>query len=514
MEALKEKVTLNEEYVLNYYLSELKKDNIDYLKGRPKYKDEIAEYIVNLRDSKNMNEKISHAKKLWKVLFEASMTYIDKDKRGYDKLFKFFDEYVEFEELIFASDSFYRDHTLHCLWVYFLGEYICREKQFNDLIKDRNQGTKQMKDMYYAVKALDNKAFDSLLAILENGIEIFKYDDSIRCVSALTHDLGYPLKKIEKINKAIRNVLPYFAIDDYDEFNFEYSNVDQKYIGEFLDFLSTTIAFSSSMDESDEAVELLEKVFIRDGNNLVGAKKDELLKLSDKEIEILKGVFIFKLRMLKNKALSLAYNNDFKDYKHGIMSAFLLIKNLKSFNGIRLNEGNDMDFEDVNFADVLAKQEILRAVSDHTSSGYSISSITSPSSFLTLVDELEEFSRISRANQNREYVEQFCSTNIYMNDNWLNIEFVFDNTEIDNLDLERAFKGRCERFLSLFNIPKLSENLKIRLKCIGNLPYNHNTYTLELARKYAKITINDEEKDIPSYLKSKEFYSREEYQNN
>ncbi|MHA1211837.1 MAG: hypothetical protein ACTSSH_05180, partial [Candidatus Heimdallarchaeota archaeon] len=40
------------------------------------------------------------------------------------ELFKYFKEFVEFEELIFASDSFYRDHTLHCLWVYFLGEYL------------------------------------------------------------------------------------------------------------------------------------------------------------------------------------------------------------------------------------------------------------------------------------------------------------------------------------------------------------------------------------------------------
>lgn len=71
-----------------------------------------------------MNNKISIACKLWKVLFEAAMTSINPDKTGYDKLFKYFDAYVEFEELIFASDSFYRDHTLHCIWVYLLGEYL------------------------------------------------------------------------------------------------------------------------------------------------------------------------------------------------------------------------------------------------------------------------------------------------------------------------------------------------------------------------------------------------------
>jgi len=45
---------------------------------------------------------------LWKVLFEAAMEYIDPNKQRYDDLFKYFDEFVKFEELIFASDSFVR----------------------------------------------------------------------------------------------------------------------------------------------------------------------------------------------------------------------------------------------------------------------------------------------------------------------------------------------------------------------------------------------------------------------
>jgi hypothetical protein len=34
---------------------------------------------------------------------------------------------------------------------------------------------------------------------------------------------------------------------------------------------------------------------------------------------------------------------------------------------------------------------------------------------------------------------------------------------------------------------------------------------LELRKQYAKITINDVEKNIPEYLKGKQFYTREEY---
>lgn len=81
-----------------------------------------------------MHNRIEIAKNIWKLLFEGAMSYIDPDKRGYDDIFAYFDEYVNFEELIFASDSFYRDHTLHCIWVYFLGEYIKKNDDYKDVL--------------------------------------------------------------------------------------------------------------------------------------------------------------------------------------------------------------------------------------------------------------------------------------------------------------------------------------------------------------------------------------------
>ena len=113
--------------------------------------------------------------------------------------------------------------------------------------------------------------------------------------------------------------------------------------------------------------------------------------------------------------------------------------------------------------------------------------------------------------QNREYVEEFCDTALYMEDGWLNIIFEFNNTNLDNLDPEISFKGRCKRFLSLFDIPKLSRNLKLRVQCIGKLPTNQNTYCLEIAKNHADILINGESVNIPKYLKANQFYTKEEY---
>ena len=127
---------VNEKTVMQFYLEQIDADHITFLKEKAELKTKIRAYVEQLLHEDKMNNKISIACNLWKALFEAAMTSINPDKSGYDKLFKYFDAYVEFEELIFASDSFYRDHTLHCIWVYFLGEYLKRKEEFHDLFLD------------------------------------------------------------------------------------------------------------------------------------------------------------------------------------------------------------------------------------------------------------------------------------------------------------------------------------------------------------------------------------------
>lgn len=79
----------------------------------------------------------------------------------------------------------------------------------------------------------------------------------------------------------------------------------------------------------------------------------------------------------------------------------------------------------MDFHRVSAATAILSAVTDHTSDGFKISRVNNPSALLTIVDELEEFSRISRADQNRQYVNQFCKTDLYAEGDCFCIDFHF-----------------------------------------------------------------------------------------
>lgn len=505
---------VNEKSVLEFYLAEMDKDSISFLKNKTAFKRDIRKYIENLRDAENMNEKIEVSKKLWKVLFEAAMSYIDPDKRGYDELFKYFDEYVEFEELIFASDSFYRDHTVHCLWVYFLGEYITKKEEYKFLFKkqlDATEVVRRLRDIMSQV-GNDGKVAEFRYAA-DEIIKSDNYNDSISCLAALTHDLGYPIKKINKINKSISKVLPYFSINNYDEFNFQFDNIQKNNIDSFINFLSENMTITMGQ-ETNRIDAVLGKILKIDKGQIIDANRENKAVLSEEEKADINNNLEVTTKLKIHMGKYLRYCNDFEEYQHGIMSAFLLMRVVKAFGNSTLiySDKSDIDIYDIDYSGIISKKAILAAVADHTSSGFRMTNMKGASEILTFVDELEEFSRISRANQSRQYVSEFCKTDIYVENEVFNIDFIFDNEKLDNLDPERAFKGRCKRFLTLFNIPKLSDNLKLRLRCIGKLSYDNNVYSLEIRKKYAKISINDEEKNIPQYLKGRQFYSREEYE--
>ena len=516
---------LNEEIVLDFYLNKVEEGEINFLKRRENYILKVKEYINELKKSKEIHDKIQVAKELWKVLFESAMSYIDPDKRGYNDLFEFFDAYVDFEELIFASDSFYRDHTLHCLWVYFLQEYITRNSEFSYLTRNINEDIQLLTKMKYILEEINlpdifadtTEKIDKLIKMNDNA-------DSIRCISALSHDLGYPLKKIKKINKNIKGILPYFSIENYNEFDFKFDDTQTYFIENFLKLLSNEIKFYLNINNEKinklpenirKIINNIIKIENTDINNIdqINIEKGKIKNLSEDEKKLLKKIFKVNQSLVKNVTSFLRYSNDFEKFEHGIMSAFLLVKTIKTFRHKKYSyiDNKNINFEQFNITKIGTYQDILQAIADHTSDSYQIQAIDDFSALLTFTDELEEFSRISRADQNRQFINEFCKTDIHVEDGVLHINFIFDNKEFSNIQPELAFKGRCKRFLTLFNIADLDEKLILNLKCIGKLPYDKNTYELELRKKYVNIKINGVEQNIPDYLNDRQFYTKEEY---
>jgi len=515
---------INENVVMDYYLELMKKDKIQFLNGKPKTKKCIAEGISELKNSEDLHSKILSAKKLWKILFEASMGYIDSDKKGYDVMFEYFDDFVEFEELIFASDKFYRDHTLHSLWVYFLGEYLYNNPEYQVLFSGFNQNIRDTVRLYDSFEPIkNNRMLREFYSFLSNVKKIMNLDDSIRCVAALSHDLGYPLKIINKINKSIRKIIPHFSITKYGEFDFQFESVQQVYIQNLIEILSYNLEYHIDTGdlnfEEQGVIEKIQRLFnqinmvIAEGNEpsveLISQLSTELSSFTEKEEYIVRKVMIGRGVCEKSISRYLRLASDFEKYMHGIMSCYLLMKKLNAFSNFDLSfsDPSNLPMDKIDFATIYSKSKILIAMANHTSDGFLIRKFDNYSAFLVLVDEIEEFSRMSRANQFRQYVQEFCKSNIRMEDDILVIENIFDNVEADGLKPEIHFKSKCKRLTSVFDIPNLADEIKIIYRCIGKLPWDENVYELKIeSGKTPSIKINNRKKNAKEYLGSIELF--------
>lgn len=369
--------------------------------------------------------------------------------------------------MIFASDSFYRDHTLHSLWVYFLGEYIYNNPDFSFLFNNFNYTHRRAANTAKFFEKLNFPfIFGDFCDLLKNVSQILPNDDSIRCVIALAHDLGYPLKKIAKINKSIGRVLPFFAISKFGEFDFQYENVQQFYIENLLELMSYDILFSIEIGDItfDEQQMIKEPTaLIYQINTALSSIqqpppevteqfKKYLENISEKEIHIWRKIFAGAMRLDKSMSRVMRFSNDFEQYQHGIMSSYLLMKLLNAFSNIQMtySDPSNLSTDEMDIPKIYSKLRILGAMADHTSPGFKMREIDSYSALLMLVDEIEEFSRISRANQYRQFINEFCKTEISYDNGCLCIDFIFDDESVVGLNPEIAFKDKAKKFLSIY----------------------------------------------------------------
>ncbi|TXT56440.1 MAG: hypothetical protein BAJATHORv1_20029 [Candidatus Thorarchaeota archaeon] len=511
---------LDEHVVMDYYLELIREEKIQFLKDKPKTTENIISAIKKLKSADSLHERIQCARDLWKLLFEAAMEYIDPNKMGYDELFKYFDEFVSFEELIFASDSFYRDHTLHSLWVYFLGEYIFRRDEFRPYFENFYQSF-QVREHYKEIYTqLDSEEiFGELLDTIENMDPFVSSIGAARCITALTHDLGYPLNKIRKINQAIGKILPYFSISQFGEFHFQFESSQQFYIENFIEIMGYDVFVGPrERDLGFHQYELVKDIIAKTNElttiahsegripDFLSEVKELVKECSPEQVHILRDLYQISCWFRKNTARMMRFSDDFERYAHGIMSAFLMMKIVGAFTDMTITYSNisDIPMDIFDLPRTFAKMQILTAISNHTSRGYRMREFNDLSSFLVLIDEIEEFSRISRANQFRQYVEEFCRTKIYVEDEFMVIEFIFDNEDIESLDPERAFKGRIRRFGQLFDIPNLDPAVKMKIAVISELKGEKTRFELFIERGRFEARRNGETISIDTYLKTRE----------
>jgi hypothetical protein len=318
---------------------------------------------------------------LWPLLIEDAITYLKmSDSRewrkkfgrslaegrrhslkafGVEKLKSYFAQFMEFESVLYGAVRYYHEHTLHVFRVWMLGAL---------LLDDWRQD-----ERYPHIEFFD----DLILPILapepdkrkrqKRGLIKFDEIQAMWCIIALSHDLGYPLQKVDDINNEARAMLRNYAKVNLQDLNF---NVPQQhhFINDFiLRFIS-----SRTMIVGDVTEGLLRK--------MVNDKE-----LADKEKR--------KFRTHVQSKYYLKYSKSLEDFEHGIFSSILLMRSLTYFleSDFDLDALKPLEYNDARQCSI--RREILRAIAGHTCEQIYHIRPDTLSFLLILCDELQSWGR-------------------------------------------------------------------------------------------------------------------------
>lgn len=326
--------------------------------------------INDKREKLNSSTEFYLSQENGKETFQSKFDAISRTSSfGIDELDKYFDEFVDFEKVLYGTIDSYRSHVEHVIQVWAIGLALIDYAPTISFGKE--------------VDCLDLKfSFDhnkEKKLFITKG-EIF----AMWSIIALCHDLGYPIEKISRINTPLKKIISHFGSININEFDYTFSNLNNSLIEKFL-----TITSSKPIIENDGEGNF------KSGRTAVQSKyKDKIAK-------------------------------SLEDCKHGSYSSLLIFKTLTFFleTDIYCENNDNLTFEDTR--QFLIRREILRSICGHTCPKlYHIQTNTLPF-ILILSDELQEFGR-PRFDDNRLSISSVDNIESWL----LKYDFVGDNSTI------------------------------------------------------------------------------------
>src|SRR4030042_333324 len=105
----------------------------------------LHEAIIKLDENRKLSEQPEEVMAVWRYLVGKAIVYLkyrdnrehihDDEDYGVETLFEFYKKFREFQPLLYgASEARYRDHIMHMLTVFLIGEYLIRSSvMFNTI---------------------------------------------------------------------------------------------------------------------------------------------------------------------------------------------------------------------------------------------------------------------------------------------------------------------------------------------------------------------------------------------
>lgn len=443
--------------LLEKYENWLKNDKIQFLKkGTEKHKEILGQIRKLIKDFQKAKEEAENEEKelsetldwfethkkgteLWKNLASCALKDIDPESKGNSKLFNFLKSATEFEELLYGLEPYYRDHTLHSLWVYFIGEHLQRDHLsdiyqnpewylFNDIERD---GVK-----YKYPPELLKKSKDMKKGFCE---KVNENKDAIWCLMALCHDLGYSLSKLSNLNDRVKDVLRYFDIPEFQRIGYSLDIEQQYNVSQFLELMAMEVRIEPSENYRDKSE--------NDGGKPVEWEEKVLIKGYREN-----STYWRLCRALEQK-------------KHGILSAYLVYKILSIFADSWVRDPAERwGFDEDEVKDNIIRGNILFGIAQHDFDFAYLNELGSLADILMLADELEEFSRYGRQLTTRKYHDTIANSTIEFKlinlKRGKDIEINIAYNVKKNVDLPNFFKRKTKRLCEIYSLVPRSSSKK------------------------------------------------------
>lgn len=264
---------------------------------------------------------------------------ISEGSLGVYNLKEYFKAFIEFERLLYGAEQFYRDHVYHILKVWLIGQFIIKNHINDNFLISINEDK-------------ENLAFTKLAKSEKNKGTLYAgEEDAMWCLIALTHDLGYPLSKVESINKSLKKMIEYYAKTGLEEFSFSFPQQNVFINDAILKYISSKIVRAETKEKAEFDTHIQAKFYLK-------------------------------------------YSRSFELFKHGLISCIVLVKNLIYFLETNFDHNPSTNLGDEEEArQFVIRREILRAIASHTCPEIYHIKPNTFSFILLLADEMQSWGR-------------------------------------------------------------------------------------------------------------------------
>lgn len=345
------------EIIIPQMTEQLKSDgyeNIDFNRLKHPLDKEVVSQLEELKgnirdadDDYHIFNFIETIKEMWKDIigksvkclrfFDIREPYLEHPEKhpiayGVNELSAYFDDYSEFESMLYGGGKYYRDHIIHVFRVWLLG-LVC---------------------------LLDNNAEYLGRITIQQGIEVNPLEKiSIWSMIALTHDLGYPLEKSQEIIDKTKNMMKSFVSNPIVSMDLSFNGVQNNMNDFVIRFMS------SKMHEVSTT-----------------CPKEEITSESNKSyVARLQPKYYFK------------FQKSLERCKHGILSSIIIYKLLIYFLESDFNINEDYRFNEEDARQFYIRREILRSIASHTCHDIYHLSMLSFAYLLIVADDSQEWGR-------------------------------------------------------------------------------------------------------------------------